>query len=261
MELNNKFLLKYKKFFIAILIITASLVLIGIGYSIKIIDFGIHLSILEWFSVLASISQFLLVVLGLFVFVQIRIAKDAFKIQCERDALNKSVNLAHLFANQIIPKMDDYYKDLKKKNFTSTSMQLNDFCMDDIDLLAQDKKGQSSKDFHFFANNQDSREKCIYIFNDLEALAINFTKLVADEKSLFSALSQAYCSFVEKNYAVICLLRKTKHDLYYVNMLDLYKEWSKKIKLAGLLVESKGLNERVAEISKTCNNKYTPKGT
>ena len=43
-------------------------------------------------------------------------------------------------------------------------------------------------------------------------------------------------------------------------MIDVYKTWSQRIKLKGLLVEKQGLDNKVAEINKICNNKYTPKG-
>jgi hypothetical protein len=43
-------------------------------------------------------------------------------------------------------------------------------------------------------------------------------------------------------------------------MLDLYKIWSQKIKLSGILVEKKGLDDKVAEAIKICNIEYVPKG-
>lgn len=218
------------------------------------------MSIQEWFSLIGNLSQFLLVLLGLFVFVQIKVAKDAFKTQCERDALTKSADLAHYFAQDIIPKIDDYYRGLKVEGFASTPLELSSFCRDDIKLLSKDQQEKCQKDFNFYSKNKLLRAKCIYVFNDFEALAINFTKLIADEKVLFTALSQSYCGFIEKNYAILCLIRKTKHDLYYVNTIDLYKEWSKKIKLNGLLVEKRGVDEKVAEMNKECYNRYTPKG-
>lgn len=257
MKLNKDFWLNLKKPLGIFLIVVVSLFL---GYSIRIAKIEQNISAQEWFGIVGSLSQAILVILGLFVFVQIKIAKDAFKTQCERDALTKSVSLAHFFADTVIPKMDNYYDSLKEKSFVSNARELSDFCMEDINLLKQDEQGKCRKDIKFFAEDKELRAKCIYVLNDLEALAINFTKLVADEKSLFTALSQSYCGFVEKNYAVICLFRKTKNDLYYVNMLDLYKTWSQKIKLSGLLVEKKGLDDKVAEISKMCNNKYIPKG-
>jgi len=260
MKLDKDFWLNLKKPLGIFLIVIISLFLVFLGYSIRIAKIEQNISAQEWFGIVANISQVILVILGLFVFVQIKIAKDAFKTQCERDALTKSVSLAHFFADTVIPKMDGYYDSLKEKGFVSNTYELPNFCMEDIDSLSQVNKDHCKKDFSFFNENKELRAKCIYVLNDLEALALNFTKLVADEESLFTALSQAYCSFIEKNYAVVCLLRKTKHDLYYVNMLDLYKEWSQRIKLKGLLVEKKGLDDKVDEISKTCNNKYTPKG-
>lgn len=260
MKFNKNLWLNLKKTLGIILIIIISFVLIFFGYSLRITKIEQNISAQEWFNIIGNMSQLLLVILGLFVFVQIKIAKDAFKTQCERDALSKSVNLAHFFADQVIPKMDNYYTDLKNKDFSSVARELANFCMDDIESLVLNEKERCKEDFSFFAEHKELRAKCIYVLNDLEALAINFTKLVADEESLFTALSQSYCGFIEKNYAVICLSRKTKHDLYYVNMLDLYKEWSKRIKSSGLFVERKGLNDKVAERSKICNNKFTPKG-
>lgn len=219
-----------------------------------------NMSIQDISNIIGNFSQLLLVILGLFVFLQIKIAKDSFKTQCERDAISRSMDLAGLFAEKIIPKMDVYYEHMKDEKITLSVYELSDFCMSDIDSLSPDKKDKCKSDIRFFNENKELRKECIYIFNDLEALAINFTKRLADEESLFTALSQAYCSFIEKNYAVVCLCRKTKNDLFYVNMIDVYKTWSQRIKLKGLLVEKQGLDNKVAEINKICNNKYTPKG-
>ena len=111
-------------------------------------------------------------------------------------------------------------------------------------------------------DNHDLRGECINILNNFEAIAINFTKGIADEQSLFTALAQPYCFFVRNNYAIICFYRKTKEDLFYTNTIDLYKVWSNRIIMKGLSLQSKGLKERLAEYSNKCYGETMfPKGT
>lgn len=242
------------------IIFLALIIVVAVGaniifFTIQSYQYTNKLLFSDWISVASVFSQILLVIIGCFVFMQFKIAKDDLKIRCKRDALGKSVELANIFANETIPKISAFEQGVRRKEHNFAKCELKDYCMDEINSMEKGKKEICKKDLAFLRENQDLRAKCIDILNNFEALALNFTKGVADEQALFTALSQSYCYFIKRNYAVICLIRETKNDLYYVNMLELYKIWLDRIEFEGLKLQKKGVSDKLADATKKCYNK------
>jgi len=187
----------------------------------------------NWFDILGNFSQFLLVILGCFVLKQIQIAKNDLKIRCTRESVLRSVELSDMFAREIIPEISKFQRGTIDSNY--------------------------KLDIAFLNKNHELNKRCISILNSFEALSINFTKGVADESSVFTALSQVYCEFIRENSSFICFLRGKKLNIF-TNMIELYKVWSNRISANGLLLQDKRIQERLAEFNNG-NDKIKPIGT
>jgi len=245
-----------------LLIIIGAVVIIFLFFTIQSWKNKQTLLFTDWVSMAGAIFQFLFVVVGCFVFVQIKISKDVSKTMCQRDALGKSAELAFFFSNKVIPMLEDLDKKIIAKGYKFTEHEFQYFCMDEINNLDKTEQQKYKKDLAFLKSNRDIYGDCIHMFNNFEYIALNFAQGVADEQSVFTALSQVYCRFVRKQCAALSSLRSTKDDLFYQNTLDLYKTWSNRIKLKGLRLLKKGVNEKLAEAIDSCYDvPMLPKGT
>ena len=88
---------------------------------------------------------------------------------------------------------------------------------------------------------------------------MNFVKGVADEDVVFSAFYQTYCKFIEKNFAIFCILRHKDKYNFYENTIDLYKIWSSRAKAQGLSIQQKSIMLQLESING--GKKITPIGT
>ncbi len=66
------------------------------------------------------------------------------------------------------------------------------------------------------------------LLNNLEYFAMFFTHNIADESVVFQSLHQSYFNVVETMYHHISSINTVPNHKYYVNTIELYKEWKKK---------------------------------
>jgi len=213
----------------------------------------------NWFDILGNFSQFLLVILGCFVLKQIQIAKNDLKIRCTRESVLRSVELSDMFAREIIPEISKFQRGTIDSNYKFANRELKDYYEEEIIKLGLEEEKKYELDIAFLNKNHELNKRCISILNSFEALSINFTKGVADESSVFTALSQVYCEFIRENSSFICFLRGKKLNIF-TNMIELYKVWSNRISANGLLLQDKRIQERLAEFNNG-NDKIKPIGT
>ncbi len=199
----------------------------------------------SWLSILGNFSQFMLVLLGLSVFYQINLAKRDLKNRYRRTSCKRSIEIAEIFAKEMIPRMDTFLKNVRKKEYTLTTRDLAVYRQEEI--TSEEEKRLYKNDIDFLNTNPEIYTECIHILNDLEAIAINFTTGVADEKAVFDSLSQVYCRFIRNNSSFLCFLRKEQKINIFTNTIKLYKIWSDRIKKEGLLVQSGAINKQLAE--------------
>ena len=99
--------------------------------------------------------------------------------------------------------------------------------------------------------NDKTFEKKIFDFtNDLECIALTFTKGIADEEIVFNALAKTYCEIVESLYFFYCNQRSERNVKHYQSTVDLYNTWKQKLKKVKLEEESKILDVKRDAIAK-----------
>ncbi len=233
--------LKKYSFFIIIffLVIPIATLLWKITFSIKIDSTATPINILDFLNVL---FQFFLVILGGLVFYQIKLAKNDLETRCIRESRSRALDLSEKYAKEILPTIDEFYASIRAKGFKYSDYKVTDFYEDEI---STDEKSQYDNDIKFYLANPDLYNKCIKALNQCEALAMNFTKGIADEEIVFTALSQTYCSFVKNNTAFICKLRDRKYNIY-TNLVFLHKLWYNRVEEKGLKLQEKNVQEQLS---------------
>lgn len=71
-------------------------------------------------------------------------------------------------------------------------------------------------------------ETAIYGINKLEWLAMYFTNNIADSSTVYQSLYQVYLKTVISQYIDVSQRNKNGHEKFYVNLIELYNEWSSK---------------------------------
>jgi len=191
------------------------------------------------------ITQIIFIILGFMVFWQIKIAKNDLRTKCKREACAISVELAKRFAEEIIPAISKFYTKVRDAKYELKPLSLKTFQKEEIDRLGHPAKKLYDEGVAFFESNPKLRSECIKILNSFEALSMNFIKRVADEDAAFTALHQVYCHFTERAFPVLCVLRDDKNSRFYENTLSLHKIWSNKMKIRGLELQRKSIEEQM----------------
>lgn len=79
-----------------------------------------------------------------------------------------------------------------------------------------------------------SNNKCIntaiHLANDLESFSAYFMHGVADEKVAFTPTSFEFCEMVKSLYPYISSQRDNETDNLYINLIQLYQIWFKRLK-------------------------------
>ncbi len=212
------------------------------------------MSFKEWSDLLSNLAEILIAVIGFIVFWQLNQAQKDLKIRSKRDAGSISVQLAEVYRKEIIPMINKFY-DLSHNcgfgivNVNFENLKIDDFFDEDIDTLSQEFKNINQISLDVYRKHQEIRDLDIEILNALESFAINITKGIADEAVIFEGLAQTYCNFVARSFPFLCKIRKRGQFNLYQNVVELYKEWSKKIKLTGLSNKENGIREEFNKIN------------
>ena len=213
---------------------------------------------MELIKVLADVSQVALAILAGCALRQITVAKNDIKIRSQREARLLSMELGEKFAKEIVPAMNDYYNKIISKGFKFIQVGMDNFYKEDVEKFSPEERNIFELNVNFFKANKDLLDLSMHVLNLLEAFSMNFIQRVADEEAIFTAASQTYCDFVEKNFAVLCVLRNKDKYNYYENTVALYQVWSSRIKKKGLSIQHEGIMVQLNKISN--HNKITPIG-
>jgi hypothetical protein len=212
------------------------------------------MSFKEYVEIVSNIAQPLLVVLGCFVFAQIKLAKDDLRTRSKREAATAAAELAERYRKEILTAQSEYYKLVRSKNFSVTginleSLSIKDFYTEEVQDLSTEHKQYNNDLLAFFQSNRDAFNACQDVLNSLESFAINFTKGIADQEIVFTAISKSYCQFVERSFPMLCFLRHKDQFNFYENVVELYCEWSNMIKATGLTFKKNSINGELDKIN------------
>jgi hypothetical protein len=204
---------------------------------------------------LSFLSGPVLAILGVFIFRQIRLAKEQLiisKRQLEesqkqitikflREAATFSANLTKEYIIEIIPLENEIYHLKKKENWDDVEVEIKNFTNDEF-LKPNESlnKAINMPDSIMFLK--------LELANRLEYFAIYFTKGIADEKVAYTALGKQYCDSVEGIYPVIALTRGSKNPAKpYDNLVELYKCWNSRMKSTLVEFEKENLSNELKE--------------
>lgn len=229
-------------FYVLLVLILAPIIIFlwKMAFSIKI---NLTEEPLRLSNYLSNIFQVILVFLGGLVFFQIKQAKEDLATRCIRESRSRALDLSEKYAKEIIPKIEESNKLARSKGLEISEYSVDDFYLDEI--ISDKEKQQYEKDVKIFNDNPDLYKVSVETLNFLEALAMNFTKGIADEEIVFTALSQTYCKFIKNNTAFICLLRGRKYNIY-TNIVYLYKIWYNRIEENGFKLQEKNVKEQLS---------------
>lgn len=214
--------------------------------------------------IIGNLSQLLLCGLGALVFWQIKIAKDEItiakndlKIRCQRDARARSMELGEKFAKEIVPKVSDFQRLIDGKKFKIKLHSLKNFYLEEI---TDAEKVDYDRATTLLGENPDLYKETVDILNLFESLALNFTKGVADEEVMFTALADVYCRMVESCFAFLCSRRRKNSLNPYENIVELYQIWSNRMREKGLHLARESIMIQLSEVESNRSQKITPIG-
>jgi len=202
------------------------------------------------------VSGPLLVVLGLVIFRQIKLAKDQIviaksqleesqkqaKINSQRQAATLSADLVKDYINSILPMENKLYFETKDVKYPNSKIEVKNFTNDEV--ISWDKE---------FWNKYKARPENIMmieleVINRLEAFSVYFIKGIADEKVAFASIGKSFCRSVEDNYATITLLRGSKNpNRHYDNLVELYKCWKQRLDNSMIDFEKEAISSEIKE--------------
>lgn len=193
----------------------------------------------------------LLVILGLFIFRQIQIAREhiiiakkqliesqeQLKINSQRLATSIAAEKVKEYLNEIIPLKNKLFDLSIKLNYPLFENGIGDFTHKDIERW--DKEFLKA----YVDRPDEISDLELEIINRLEALAIYFIKGIADESIAFTSIGASFCD-IYAIYPVLTVFRGNKNiNKYYDNLITLYDCWSKRLESYKLEFESKEISK------------------
>lgn len=205
---------------------------------------------------LEGLSYIFTIVTGLSIFlilIQIIIAILDSKTRSRREAATTALYQAEKFAKEILPKIssiEDEIGDLVGWE----PQEMKQFSYDEMDTLFSNtsiyrKQIKPVLDLLMERKKLDPLQDVI---NQLDALALCFTKRVGDHNVVYSSLGGSFCKLVEKYYFIYCLSRKDiSSSSSYENTIQLYHIWKEKDTKSKLTRQIDSLRKEYADVSKT----------
>lgn len=178
------------------------------------------------FTIAASLSQVILVG-GLYIaWTQVNLTLQETRLRSRREAGSFAVTQANVFATKIIPSFSKIHTYLK--SHVGDGLSLENFYKKEVPNSWVPKLDRLMKELTDF-----QIEEIMSIANEIESMAVSFTKGLADEEIVFGSMGEAYCGMVEEIFFYYCLSREGLNPHSYQDTLDLYTTWKNRFKKAG----------------------------
>jgi len=195
-----------------------------------------------------------LAVLGLFIFRQIKLAKNQLiiakqqliesqnqiKITSQREAANIAADKVRDYCTEIIPFENRIFDEKVKINYIEFKGPIRNFTNDEVK--------DWDKDFldWFLKKPIEITELELNVLNKLEAFSIYFIKGIADEKIAFSSIGKAFCESVKRLYPTMTIFRGSKNpNKDYEILIQLYRLWSERLESYKTEFEKEELTKEV----------------
>lgn len=238
-------------------------VIIGILLMLGLFIIIFYSNITNWLSMSYSKSNFrnlleiiyfivspLLLIVTVIGLKQIKIAKDAIKINSKRESLTLAAEQCKYYYQHIIPlqnNLDNQMQMAGIKNLGDAEVKL------DSDGKNISYKYKINKQLHDYKSKFLITE-VTDVLNVMEGFCIFFTAKAADESIAFSSVGSTFISSVEEFLPIICLAQKSR---YYQNILMLYIKWRDRSEKLDALIRK---NEAEVKLSQECKIDMTSIG-
>lgn len=210
-----------------------------------------HKSILEN---LYFLSGPILAVLGLFIFRQIKLAKNQFiiakkqleesqkqlKINSQRQAASLAADKVKEYCSELLPLIDRISIEKEKIKYVDFTGPIMNFTNDEL-------KNFDKEFLDAFLNRPiEIAFLELEIINNLEAFSVYFVKGIADEKIAFNSIGKTFCNSILQYYPTISLLRGSKNaNKPYDTLIQLYRCWSERLDSFKIETEKEELSKEV----------------
>ncbi len=195
----------------------------------------------------------LLVIIAGFGLRQLKIVKDASRLQATREALSLSAERCDHYVSHVIPLINKLDLAINKNDIKYFSMFKVIIDRDKIRITHNCSKEVLIQEL--------TKTKTIYpqicaALNAMEAFSVFFTSRVADESVAFSSVGGTFCNSVHNYLAFIMTISGL--DAHFKNLLKLFLLWNARIEANKLEQDRQKIDK---ELSKFENNFIRPIGT
>lgn len=204
-------------------------------------------------SIVSCIAEVVLAVCAIVALVQLRISKEQlqrqkeeFSVNSHRDAIKAAIEQIHYYSIEIIPSYNDLCKKIKEKDITffdENSLIMENGKIDTTNLSVKELDIEKIKTVLTEFGD---------VSNKMENFAICITSGVADQEFAFNALSDVFCSEVERFLPFYAMLQEKDSNSSedFPATLLLYQKWKDRIKLKKLQQEQRKIEEELQKIMK-----------
>lgn len=183
---------------------------------------------------------------------QISIARADIVIRSKREAASVAAMQCERFAEVVVPAWSHMVTGMSKIGVPSYDGPVTGFRQEDLSELYSDwvKKWDDAK------QKIGDGTTPYDVLNKLEALAIYFTKGIADEEIAFQSVGATFCQIVNDYYPL--LLTSYLQSGYYKHVVELYQLWSSRLQMTAL---SGQLEEVIKKMATVETRSVSPLGT
>ncbi len=197
----------------------------------------------------------ILALLGLFIFFQIKLARNQLLIakqqleESQRQLITYSQRQAANLAadkvkeyTEILPLENKLNEELQKINYPKIKMAVKNFTNDET------KEWDQNFSKAFLARPIEIIKLELDIINKLEAFSVCFVKGIADEKVAFNSIGRTFCNSITSLYPTITILRGSQNpNKYYEVLIQLYRRWAERLDSFTIEVENEKLSKELKD--------------
>lgn len=174
---------------------------------------------------------------------QLKIAKDASRLQATRESLSLSADRCSHYISNIIPLVNNLSKSIKENDIKYFSLFEVSVNGDSIRISPKGSKQDLNKEHDKLPT---IISELLPVYNSLEAFSVFFTHRVADEEVAFSSVGHTFCYSV-RNYLpdLFPYSRSTGH---YKNLIKLFLIWNTRIESEKLKLDRQRIENELSKI-------------
>lgn len=180
------------------------------------------------------------VIIAIITFLSVILIYIDYRNRKNKERAEKSINLAEVFAQSVIPKISVLFDIFERVNLMEIInkvkfINFNDFDNDEVHELYSDKDIENYKkiineNINVKIHNQDVTlgDFIVALLNELEHMSMYISTRVADEKYIYNSLHQQFIKTVSALYLPISLTNIDNKDKYYTNIIEVFNLWKNK---------------------------------